>query len=230
MAPGTREPTGGSALIFALLSGVLLALSFPRYGHPAFAWIALVPLLVVLFERPRNWPSFQPQRVFALGGITGAGYFGGTVYWTGTTIRTFGGLSWPVAVLAAALLIAYLALFPGLFALALAWLNSRFGPRSVMLAPAIWVTTELGRTYFWSGFPWLLLGISQTTVLPVAQSASVVGVFGVSAIVALVSAVLAYFVVSRSLASVSTVGVVAAMIVGIAVWGNHRLSTGTLLQ
>jgi hypothetical protein len=61
LAPRAREPTGGSALIFALLSGVLLALSFPRYGHPAFAWIALVPLLVVLFERPRNWPSFQPS-------------------------------------------------------------------------------------------------------------------------------------------------------------------------
>ena len=30
----------------ALLSGALLALSFPRFGHPAFAWIALVPLLL----------------------------------------------------------------------------------------------------------------------------------------------------------------------------------------
>ena len=32
----------------ALIAGVLLALSFPRFGHPAFAWIALVPLLVAL--------------------------------------------------------------------------------------------------------------------------------------------------------------------------------------
>jgi apolipoprotein N-acyltransferase len=27
----------------AILSGALLALSFPRFGHPAFAWVALVP-------------------------------------------------------------------------------------------------------------------------------------------------------------------------------------------
>src|SRR6185369_8392841 len=128
-------------------SGLLLVLSFPKYGHPAFGWIALVPLLVAVFERPRNGPTFRPSRAFALGVTAGIAYFGGTVYWTGTTIRTFGGLSWPVAVLAAALLIAYLALFPGLFALALAWLNSKFGPRAVMLAPAVWVTTELGRTY-----------------------------------------------------------------------------------
>jgi apolipoprotein N-acyltransferase len=162
--------------------------------------------------------------------ITGAGYFGGTVYWTGTTIRTFGGLSWPVAVLAAALLIAYLALFPGLFALALAWLNSRFGPRSVMLAPAIWVTTELGRTYFWSGFPWLLLGISQTTVLPVAQSASVVGVFGVSALVALVSAAIAYFVISRSRESIATLAVVVMFLGAVVLWGSNRIAKGALTR
>ena len=29
-------------------SGVLLALSFPQFGHPAFGWIALTPLLVAL--------------------------------------------------------------------------------------------------------------------------------------------------------------------------------------
>ena len=69
------------------------------------------------------------------------------------------------------------------------------------------MTTELARTYFWSGFPWLLLGYSQTTVLPIAQFASVVGVFGMSALVALVSTALAYFVISRSRGSIVTVGV-----------------------
>ena len=49
--------------------------------------------------------------------MTGAGYFGGTVYWTGTVVSQFGGLSWPVGVLVAALLVAYLSLFPALFAL-----------------------------------------------------------------------------------------------------------------
>jgi apolipoprotein N-acyltransferase len=189
-----------------------------------------VPLLVAVFERPRNRPSFRPQRAFSLGLMTGAGYFGGTVYWTGTTIRTFGGLSWPVAVLAASLLVAYLALFPGLFALVLAWLNSKFGSRAVMLAPAVWVSTELGRTYFWSGFPWLLLGYSQTTVLPVAQLASVVGVFGLSALVALVSAALSRFVMIRSRESVATLAAVAFVLVATCVWGSYRLAHGTLTQ
>ena len=187
-----------------------------------------MPLLIVLLERPRGWRAFQPQRAFALGVIAGAGYFGGTVYWTGATVRQFGGLSWPVAVLVASLLVAYLALFPGLFALGVGWLSSKFGARAVMLAPAVWVSAELGRTYFWSGFPWVLLGYSQTTVLPVAQIASVVGVFGVSALVALVSAAISYVVAIRSRESVVTLAGVALLVGAVALWGSYRLAHGTL--
>jgi apolipoprotein N-acyltransferase len=214
----------------AIVSGILLALSFPRYGHPVLAWIALTPLIVPLFEIHRGWPAFRRGRAFMLGWIAGLGYFGGTVYWTGTVVSQFGGLSWPVGVIVAAVLVAYLALFPGLFALCLGWLGAKFGTRAILLAPAVWVTTELGRTYFWSGFPWLLLGYSQTTVLPVAQFASVVGVFGMSALVAMVGATLAYFVVSRSPASVIALVTVAVIVAAITIWGNRRLANDVLVR
>jgi apolipoprotein N-acyltransferase len=193
-----------------------------------------VPLIVAVCERPsrpadrkigRPWRS---DRVFLLGIVAGIGYFAGTVYWTGTTIRTFGGLSWPVATLAASLLVAYLALFPGLFALALGWLTRTFGARAIWLAPALWVSTELGRTYFWSGFPWLLLGYSQTTVLPIAQFASAVGVFGLSALVALVAAALSYFLVERSRAAITGLVVTAGVVGVIALWGSFRLADSAL--
>jgi apolipoprotein N-acyltransferase len=128
----------------------------------------------------------------------------------------------------AALLVAYLALFPALFSLSLAWLGVRYGRRAMLLAPAVWVTTELGRTYFWSGFPWLLLGYSQATVLPIAQFASVVGVFGMSALVALVGTALAYAVVSRSPRSMVAVACTAVLLAAIAVWGSRRLESGVL--
>ena len=60
-----------------------------------------------------------------------------------------------------------------------------------MAAPLVWVATELGRTYIFTGFPWVLLGYSQATVLPIAQLASLFGVYGVSMLVAAVSAALA---------------------------------------
>jgi len=229
VAPRAGSGPGSQILILAFLSGILLALSFPRYGHPLFAWIALAPLIVAIDLERQNL-SFRWDRAFRLGLLSGAGYFGGTVYWTGTVVSQFGGLSWPVGVLVAGVLVAYLSLFPALFSLCLAWLESKFGRRALLLAPAVWVTSELGRTYFWSGFPWLLLGYSQTTVLPVAQLASVVGVFGMSALVASVSAALASLALSRSRASVAAVAGVGLAMAAIVLWGNHRLANDALVR
>jgi apolipoprotein N-acyltransferase len=208
-------------------SGILLALSFPRYGQPALAWVALAPLIVSLFASQQG---FRRARAFLLGFVAGLGYFGGTVYWTGTVVTQFGGLAWPVGVVVGAVLVAYLALFPALFSLCLGWLRSRYGDRAILLAPAVWVTTELGRTYFWSGFPWLLLGYSQATVLPIAQFASVAGVFGLSALVALVSTALAYLVVSRSARSLAVVGATAAALIALTAWGHRRVENGGLAK
>jgi apolipoprotein N-acyltransferase len=120
-------------------------------------------------------------------------------------------------------------MFPALFTASLVWLGAKYGRRAILLAPAVWVATELARTYFWSGFPWLLLGYSQTTVLPIAQFASVVGVFGMSGLVALVSTALAYIVISRSPGSIITAGVTAAVLIGVTVWGNRRLERSELV-
>jgi apolipoprotein N-acyltransferase len=211
------------------MSGILLALSFPRYGHPMLAWVALAPLIVPLFEIHRSWSAFRRARAFLLGFVAGLAYFGGTVYWTGTVVTQFGDLSWPVGVLVAALLVGYLSLFPALFTLCLGWLGAKYGRRAILLAPAVWVTTELGRTYVWSGFPWLLLGYSQTTVLPIAQLASVVGVYGMSALVALVSTALAYVVVSRSPGAFIVIGVTAAALISVTMWGHRRLEQNGLV-
>jgi apolipoprotein N-acyltransferase len=227
-APARTRP-GDAALILAGISGILLALSFPQYGHPVLAWVALAPLIVTLFELHHSWPAFRRGRAVLLGFVAGLFYFGGTVYWTGTVVSQFGGLSAPVGVVVAALLVAYLALFPALFTLCLGWLGAKYGRRAILLAPAVWVTSELARTYFWSGFPWLLLGYSQTTVLPIAQFASVVGVFGMSALVAMVGTALAYFAISRSRGAIITGAVTAAALVAITMWGSSRLENNTLV-
>ena len=106
-------------------------------------------------------------------------------------MHLYGGLPLWTAVIINAALIAYLALFPALFAVAMRRLMAVAGPAAVLAAPIAWVTSELGRTYVFSGFPWVLLGYSQVTVLPIAQLASIVGVYGLSALVVLVSAALA---------------------------------------
>src|SRR5476649_2674792 len=94
----------------ATASGILLALSFPKFGHPAFGWIALAPLLVAL-------AGTTLRRAFTLGLVTGAVYFTGTLYWITRVMVMYGDLTLWVAVLINSALIAYLALFPAVFAL-----------------------------------------------------------------------------------------------------------------
>jgi apolipoprotein N-acyltransferase len=207
------------------LSGALLALSFPKFGHPACAWIALTPLVVTVV-RARSGSS---RRAFFLGLLSGALYFAVTLYWLVDTMTTFGELPTPVALLVGGLLVAYLALFPAAFSVILARLHHRFGARALLAVPAIWVTTELGRQYLWDGFPWALLGYSQVTILPVAQVASLFGVYGLSGLLALTSAAAAGVVVDRGRGRWLFVGGVAAIVVASVVWGQARLRGSPLL-
>lgn len=209
--------------LLAVLSGALLALSFPKFGHPAFAWIAIAPLLVaVTFQRQTS------RRAFLLGLITGIVYFAGTLYWLVATMTTFGGLSTPLAAFAAAILVLYLSLFPAAFAVIQARFALAFGSMALLAAPATWVATEMGRTYILDGFPWELLGYSQAAVLPIAQVASLVGVYGMSGLVVLVSAAAAFAAFDRSPRRWLVAGIVGVLVIGAGTWGALRIRTGTL--
>jgi apolipoprotein N-acyltransferase len=212
---------------------VLLALSFPRFGHPAFAWIALVPLLVALsgwrgrVEPLRGQP---PRRAFLLGLLSGVVYFIGTVYWTSTVVATYGNLPTALALLAMVMLALYLSLFPALAAVITGRLIARAGARALLVAPAAWVATEFLRGYLFGGFPWVPLGNSQVTVLPVAQLASVLGVYGLSALVAFVNAAIAYALLTTGAARFRMLAAAAALLVGIGLWGAWRIGDGSLTR
>ena len=174
-------------------------------------------------------PAPRSRRAFLLGLSTGAVYFSGTLYWLVGTMTTFGGLPKAGAVFAAGVLVAYLSLFPAAFALILGRLHARFGRPALLLAPAIWVTTELGRQYVWDGFPWALLGYSLVTTLPIAQLASVLGVYGLSALLALVSTAAAFALIDRTLLRWRVVASTLCVVAAIAIWGEFRLRSSSLL-
>ena len=142
--------------------------------------------------------------------VAGLVYFAGTVYWTSSVLAVFGGMPMILAVVAMLLLAAYLAIFPAITAMVLAVLIARAGRSALFFAPAVWVATEYLRGGLFGGFPWVPLGNSQVTVLAVAQVASVLGVYGLSALVAFVNAAIAYALLSsgreRMTAAVSAAG------------------------
>jgi apolipoprotein N-acyltransferase len=214
----------------AAVSGFLLALSFPKFGHPAFAWIALAPLLTALARESRS-RFVRPlglAHALRLGLLTGVLYFAGTLYWITGVMAVYGGIATWAAVLVNGALILYLALFPGLFAVIVRRLFLSVGRRALLAAPVVWVATELGRTYLFTGFPWVLLGYSQASVLPIAQLASLFGVWGVSMLVASVSAGLALFALEPAAAGRSRwlpAATVLAVVLAVAGWGSRRAAT-----
>src|SRR5258705_8328406 len=82
----------------ALVTSVLLILSFPNFRLPFLAWFALVPLLISISRRP------SPIRAFMLGWASGALFFYVSCYWLTYSMIHYGGLPVPVA---------YLLFFPG---------------------------------------------------------------------------------------------------------------------
>jgi len=224
-------PFRNPGYLLAVLSGAFLALSFPRYGHPAFGWIALVPLFVALTGwtgRPGSLTGVTFRRAFALGLVSGVIYFMGTVYWTATVVQQFGGVPTPLAILGMVLLAIYLGLNPAIAAVLIARLVSRAGASGLLLAAAPWVATEFFRGHIFGGFPWVPLGNSQVTCLPIAQLASVVGVYGLSGLVAFVSSVIAYSIVTTGRARLKAIATGLVVIVSVGAWGAWRIAEGSL--
>jgi apolipoprotein N-acyltransferase len=174
--------------------------------------VALAPVLALAGT------AVTPGRALLEGWVAGLAFFLALLRWLTHTMSTYSQLPMAAAVLVLFLMSAYLALFWGGVAWALAWLRGRLGAWVLWLAPALWVTAELGRTYLLSGFPWGLLGYVPSRRLLVIQIAAWTGVYGVSALLVLVNTALAWAAVERRAR-----GAVAALLLAAAAVGGTLL-------
>lgn len=167
----------------ALLLGVVLTFAFAPYEIFPLAVMAPAALLAL-------WLHVSPKRAAFLGLVFGMGYFGAGVYWVYHSVHTFGDVSVFLSVIVTGALIFFLSLFPALTG----YVTNRYFPvnstaKLVYAFPAIWVATEWLRSCLFTGFPWLLVGYSQSNS-PLKGYAAVLSVFGVSLAVIMSSALL----------------------------------------
>jgi len=180
VATGRRR---GGALVAAVLSGVMLTAAFPSLGLAPFGWIGLVPVLLATHDR-------TPRAAFGFGWVTGLTFFVTTCYWIVNTISHFTNVPWAVAVVLLFMMSAVLACYHAAFVGGVRWLESR-GLPAVWLAPALWVTLEWMRGWFFIGFPWARLGDTQYRWLDIIQFIELTGVYGMSAVLAFANVVIA---------------------------------------
>ncbi len=220
--------------LLALLSGVLLSLSFPKPSLAGLAYVALVPLLFSLARPNRRLPAF------VCGMITGLVFYLATIYWLTLTMENYGAIPRWLSLLILFVFSCYLALYHGIFAWATARMQRTRFPL-VVAAPLFWVALEYARGHLLTGFPWALLGYTQYRHPLVLQVADLTGVYGVSfVIVAVQVAFTAILAVAtgrggfRSL-PVPLGGAIACLVLTIA-YGAYRLDQiralepGTLLR
>ena len=169
---------------YALLSGLMLFLSFPKIDFYLLAWIALVPLLLFLYGKDK-WTAFKA------GFFAGIIYFFGTTYWIYNSINQYGSVPLLPSLLIVLFLCAYLSLYPAIFSLFYSLYIKKTDYPVMFIAPILWTTLEYVRSYALSGFPWSSLGYSQYKFLPFIQIADITGIYGISFLIVAVNGAIA---------------------------------------
>jgi apolipoprotein N-acyltransferase len=157
-----------------MASGVLLWGAFPPIGQGWLAWVALVPLFVLI-------RSERSPRMLGLGAwVGGAAFWLLAIEW----VRLTDPSAWLAWVVMGLVLSLWWPVFLGLARLAV----RRLGLPLMVAVPILWVGLEHVRAYILSGFPWYYLAHTQSRTIPLIQIADVTGSLGISLLVALVNA------------------------------------------
>lgn len=159
--------------LLVFIAGAIMALAMPptAWWPLLFAGLSLFYILLTPF---RGWCAFL------LGWLFGLGYFLVGLYWIGNALLVPGNTflwAWPLAVLGLPLA---LAVFTG----AGCWLATRFADLKTWRGYAAFILgmmfVEWLRGHIFTGFPWNLYGYGWAGHLPMVQSVSLFGVYGLT--------------------------------------------------
>lgn len=192
----------------ALLAGALPAFAFPESNIAWFAYIALVPWMMMLRTAPTG------RRAFLDGWIGGLGFMLAVHQWLIPSLHVF---------------ILVLGGFLGLLWGPWGWLvrfmlrgrpSVRRTVAALAVLPSGWLIIETVRSLDGLGGPWGLLGASQWDVAPALRLASVGGVWLVSLLVVAVNTALTVLLTVPPVRTTAVAGLTACVVaVGVAwVW------------
>ena len=168
------------ALGMSLLSGLLLWLSFTPVNASALAWLAPLPLLLLVrIEERTRW-------------MYPAIYFGSLV--SQLSMLQWMRLGDPTMYIAWWALSVYLACYAAAFVAVSRVAVHRWSLPLVAVAPVVWTGLEYVRAHFMTGFAWYFLGHSQYRWLELIQISDLVGAYGVSFIIVLSASALALMI------------------------------------
>jgi apolipoprotein N-acyltransferase len=188
---------GFRGFILTVLLGAVSVL-----GHaPFYLWpVTIICLALLMLRLDDAHEQERPLRAaFWRGFAFALGYFLAGLYWIGSAFIARGPEFVPYMPFAILLMSAGLAVFWGVAGLAYIRF-SRGGVSSIWRAgifASVFFIVEFLRGHIFSGFPWNLPGYIFPAGKPISQIASIVGIYGITALVFILSAALALLIERR---------------------------------
>ena len=173
-------------------SAIALALSFAPFGLWPLAFIALVPFYYALDGATR-------RDSFRYGWAFGFVFFVATLYWVIHSMYFYGGIPFFLGFILMLLLCAGLGLYFALYGYFYSYGAGLTAQKKIVLASTLWVTMEIIRAHFLTGFTWVTLGYSQKPFLYFIQIADITGVYGISFAIVMVNMTICNFILNDRL-------------------------------
>lgn len=209
----------------ALPLGVAFAFAFPPWNFVLLGVAALCGLALCIKQAPSNKAAFWTGYAF------GAGQFLVNFFWIANAFAVREGFSYAQGLVAVVALALAVALYPGFIALAAYRLSkSARGPWAFAFAFGLfWLLGEWLRGVLFTGFPWNPVGAMWGSVLPMAQFASVAGVYGLGAVTVLSAALLAGVLEPQSIKKRALSGAAGmSVFCAVFVYGSYTIPDGEL--
>ena len=174
-------------IILSVLSAILLAFAFPPLNLFPISFIALTPLIIIIYKAEKIRYYIISSAIFVLI------FFGYLLMWVSAFM-----LKETEAV------VAFLALFTILFLLVLlfyfpamllsGFISKRLPKFRFIIVPIVFTFMEYMRNIGFLGFPWGIVGYSQWNFLPFIQIADTIGLLGISFIIYLTNAMISHYI------------------------------------
>jgi apolipoprotein N-acyltransferase len=176
--------------VFCILSSLLIISSFPKINFFLSAWISLIPWVIALYYS-KNLKNALIKS-FLVGFISCIGI----MYWL-IPMFSVAGFNIILGSFLFFLMAFYMSLyFVGIGFAIFKYKNYFHKFYFPIFIAGLWVVIELIKNYFFTGFPWMLLGYSQWNNRLVIQIAEYTGIYGVSFLIVLCNMVLASLIIS----------------------------------
>lgn len=141
--------------VISFIAGAILVAAFAPIGFAGLAFLCVAVLFHICND-------LSPRQSFLTGLAFGYGLFGFGVSWVYISLNVYGGMPLWMGSLAVFLFAGILAVFIGFTTYFAARLYPQGGVKRVLAFAPMWVVFEWIKSWIFTGFAWMELGVSQT--------------------------------------------------------------------